>query len=66
MDKPVYCHCGFEIRAESEEELIAAIRRHARRRHAMALTPEQALAIAVRQELERGFEQGAPTKKRRL
>ena len=27
---------------------------------------EQALAIAVRQELERGFEQGVPTKKRRL
>jgi predicted small metal-binding protein len=66
MDKPVHCHCGFEILAESEDELIAAIRRHARRRHAMALTVDEALAIAVRQELERGFPQGVRTEERRF
>jgi predicted small metal-binding protein len=66
MDKPVRCHCGFEITAESEDALIAAIRRHARRCHAMALTSEQALAIAVRQELERGFAHGVTTQRRRF
>jgi predicted small metal-binding protein len=66
MDKPVRCHCGFEICAKSEEALIAAIRRHARRRHAMSLSAEEALAIAVRHELEHGFAHGVPTQKRRF
>jgi predicted small metal-binding protein len=66
MDKPVRCHCGCEISAKSEDALIAAIRRHARQSHAMALTAEQALAIAIRQELEHGFGHGAkPTQRRK-
>jgi predicted small metal-binding protein len=52
MDKPIRCHCGFEIHAEREEKLVASIRRHARRAHAMTLTVEQALVIALRAELE--------------
>ena len=70
MDKPIRCHCGFEIGAESEKELVAAIRRHARRVHAMALTVEQALVIALRTELEPEAAEGsahrAPTTERRL
>lgn len=68
MDKPIRCHCEFEIGAESEEELVAAIRLHARQAHAMALTVEQALVIALRTELEPEAAEGGahwPTMERR-
>jgi predicted small metal-binding protein len=64
MNKPIRCHCGFEIRAEHEQEVVASIRRHARRAHAMALTVEQALVIALRAELEPQTAGGTATERR--
>jgi len=45
-DKTVRCDCGHEVRAGSDDELGAEIRRHALEAHGMRLTEDQALAIA--------------------
>ena len=48
MDKVLHCECGFEARASHEEGLVEEVRRHAREAHGMALSREQALALASR------------------
>jgi Protein of unknown function (DUF1059) len=52
MEKVVQCDCGFEARAEHEDGLVAEVQRHAWEAHGMALTPDQALLLAFRAELE--------------
>jgi predicted small metal-binding protein len=46
MEKIIQCPCGFIIRADSEEKLVAAAQKHAKETHDMELTTEQALAMA--------------------
>lgn len=48
------CDCGFEARAEDEEELVEDVRRHAREAHGMALSHDEALLLAFRAELDTG------------
>jgi predicted small metal-binding protein len=45
VDKVLLCECGFEARASDEEELVEAVRRHARDEHGMALTQDEALTL---------------------
>jgi hypothetical protein len=52
LDKVLRCECGFEARAEDEDGLVAEVRRHAREKHGMALTREEALMLAFRAELD--------------
>ena len=51
MDKALYCDCGFEARAQHEDDLVAEVRRHAQEAHGMALSHEEALLLAFRAEL---------------
>ena len=46
MGKLIQCPCGYLVRAEDEEALVADAQRHAREVHDMDLTREQALAMA--------------------
>lgn len=41
------CDCGFEASAESEDELVVEIRRHARDEHGMRLSLREALRMAA-------------------
>ena len=52
VDKVLHCHCGFEARAEDEERLVAAVRRHAFEAHGMALSHDEALVLAFRVALD--------------
>lgn len=52
MEKVLQCECGFEARAEHEDGLVAEVRRHAWEAHGMALSPNQALLLAFRAELD--------------
>ena len=54
MDKVIRCHCGFEARAELEQELIVEVQRHAAHVHGMTLTHDEALLLAFRAELDGG------------
>jgi hypothetical protein len=47
----LHCDCGFEARAADEDGLVAEIQRHAREAHGMALSPDEALLLAFRAEL---------------
>lgn len=46
MDKVIHCPCGYIVRADTEEALVARAKEHARQAHGMELTTEQALAMA--------------------
>jgi predicted small metal-binding protein len=46
MTKIIRCSCGYVMRSDNQEELVAAVQRHARELHGMELTVEQALAMA--------------------
>lgn len=46
MTKIIKCDCGYIVRGESDDELVAAARKHAREVHDMDLTNDQALAMA--------------------
>jgi hypothetical protein len=48
----LHCDCGFEVRGPHEEALVAEIRRHAWGAHGMALSHEEALALALRAGLD--------------
>jgi Protein of unknown function (DUF1059) len=52
VDKVIHCHCGFDARAEHEDELVAEIQRHASEAHSMALSHDEALLLAFRAELD--------------
>ena len=46
MAKIMQCDCGYVIRGESDDELVANVQKHAREVHDMELTKEQVLAMA--------------------
>jgi hypothetical protein len=52
----VHCECGFEARADDEDNLVDEVRRHAQDAHGMALSHHEALLLAFRA----GLDQGAP------
>src|SRR6266511_4565958 len=52
MEKVLQCDCGFEARAENEDGLVAEVRRHAWAAHGMALSPDEALLLTFRAELD--------------
>jgi predicted small metal-binding protein len=51
MDKVLRCDCGFEVGADTDDELVAAIRRHALDAHGIEFTRDDALRVAFRAEL---------------
>ena len=46
MRKVIQCPCGYVVRAEDENTLVADAEKHAREVHGMELTRDQALAMA--------------------
>ena len=46
MEKVINCPCGFVVRADSDEDLVARAQTHAKEVHQMDLSREQALAMA--------------------
>ena len=62
MDKVLHCDCGFEARAASEDEFIAAVQRHALEAHGMALSHDEALLLAFRAELDANAPPTSPRK----
>jgi hypothetical protein len=46
------CDCGYQLKARSEEEQVAEIRRHALEAHGFAFSAEEALLVLLRSELE--------------
>lgn len=46
MQKVINCPCGFVVKADSDDELVAKAQAHARQVHQMELSREQALAMA--------------------
>jgi Protein of unknown function (DUF1059) len=51
VETVLQCDCGFEARAEHEDELVAEVQRHAREAHGMALSHDEALLLVFRAEL---------------
>ena len=47
MAKIINCDCGFVVRGDTDEELVAAAKSHAKEVHNMDMTAEQALALAT-------------------
>jgi predicted small metal-binding protein len=46
MSKVIRCPCGFVVRAESDDALVAKAQEHAKQAHGMELTPEDAMSMA--------------------
>ncbi len=46
MAKIMRCDCGYVVRGETDDELVANVQEHAREVHDMELTREQVLAMA--------------------
>jgi predicted small metal-binding protein len=46
LQKEIECPCGFIIRADDEDELVAKAQKHAKESHDMELSSEQALSMA--------------------
>jgi len=46
MSKVIRCPCGFVVRAESDDALVAKAQEHAKQAHGMELTPEEAMSMA--------------------
>ena len=46
MAKIMQCDCGYVVRGETDDELVANVQEHAREVHDMELTREQILAMA--------------------
>jgi hypothetical protein len=58
MEKVLRCDCGYEVSADTDEELVVGVRRHALEAHGMELTAEDALLVAFRVQLD-DFSQSA-------
>jgi predicted small metal-binding protein len=43
------CDCGYVVRGETDDELVANVQKHAREVHDMEITREQVLAMAQQQ-----------------
>jgi predicted small metal-binding protein len=46
MAKIMQCDCGYVVRGDTDDELVANVQRHAREVNDMELTREQVLAMA--------------------
>ena len=46
MTKEIRCPCGYVIRAETDDELVAEAQQHAKEAHDMELSRPEALAMA--------------------
>ena len=46
MQKLINCPCGFVVKADSDDQLVAKAQQHAREVHQMELSREQALAMS--------------------
>ena len=46
----IHCDCGTAVRGDNEEELVKNAQEHAKNKHAVVVTPEQALALAQKEE----------------
>lgn len=46
MTKVIYCDCGFVVRGDSDDELVANAQAHARDVHNVDITRDQALSMA--------------------
>ena len=46
MTKEIKCDCGWSVRSDKEDELVAKAKQHAREAHHMEATREQLLAMA--------------------
>ncbi len=46
MAKILQCECGYVVRGETDDELVANVQEHAREVHDMEITREQVLAMA--------------------
>jgi predicted small metal-binding protein len=44
--KIMQCDCGYVVRGETDNELVANVQKHAREVHDMEITREQVLAMA--------------------
>ena len=42
----IHCDCGTSIRGKNEDELVQNAQEHAKNKHALIVTREQALALA--------------------
>jgi predicted small metal-binding protein len=47
--KIMRCDCGYVVRGETDDELVANVQKHAREVHDMEITREQVLAMAQQQ-----------------
>jgi len=46
VKKMIKCDCGFVVRSDSDDTLVAELQKHARDHHRMNLSREQILAMA--------------------
>ena len=46
VSKSVKCDCGFVVRADNDDKLVADLQKHAKEHHKMDLSREQVLAMA--------------------
>lgn len=46
MQKVINCPCGFIVKGDTDEELVARAQEHAKQVHQMDLSRDQALAMA--------------------
>lgn len=46
LRKMIKCDCGFVVRSDSEEVLVAELQKHAAEHHRMNLSRDQILAMA--------------------
>jgi predicted small metal-binding protein len=46
MEKVINCPCGFVVKGETDDELVARAQAHAKEVHQMDLSRDQALAMA--------------------
>ena len=44
--KVVRCDCGFVVRTDDEDQLVAQLQQHAKEHHGMTISREQILALA--------------------
>jgi len=42
----IHCDCGTAVRGATEDEIVRNAQDHAKNKHAVIVTPEQALALA--------------------
>jgi len=49
MEWVIHCDCGTAIRGRTEDEIVANAQDHAKAKHSLTVTREQALGLAERE-----------------